>query len=288
MNLYDDFLQTDAAINPGNSGGPLVNMDGQVIGINTAIKSSSGGSQGVGMAVTSNVARNIMDQLLKNGMVHRGYLGIQIRPLEPGVAVRLGVENKTGVVVSQVFDATPAAKAGLKAGDVLTTVAGKAIKDGRMLQQIVAALPIGKAAEANVVRDGKPMTMQVTVEEQPQEYGTANNNTPETPKREKSSVMLDKLGLELQDMTPERASQLGFKEKATGALVARVEDDSIAADAGLQRGMLIVKVDKSAVHSAPEARDALAKGSLEKGILVEVRSAQNGVNYLMLKSSATK
>ena len=149
MNMYEDFLQTDAAINPGNSGGPLVNLEGKVIGINSAIKTRSGGFQGVGLAIASNLAKNVMDQLLKDGVVHRGYLGVQIKDLiDTEVAGRLGLKDgQHGVLVAQVFDKSPAGKAGVQAGDVITAIAGKPIKDGRELQRIVASLPLGKPAD---------------------------------------------------------------------------------------------------------------------------------------------
>ena len=221
MSMYEDFLQTDAAINPGNSGGPLVNMAGQVIGINTAIKSSSGGSQGVGLAIPSNLAHSIMEQLLQNGVVRRGYLGVQVRALEPEVAVRLGVKAKTGVAVSKVFEGTPAAKAGLKDGDVITAVGGKEIKSSTQLQQLAATLPLKKPVEVSVVRDGQARALSVTIEQQPENYGSASISTPETPKHEQNALSLAKVGIELQDMTPEGAEQFGFHEKTTGPWLPR-------------------------------------------------------------------
>ena len=253
MSLYEDFLQTDAAINPGNSGGPLVNMAGQVIGIKTAIKSSSGGSQGVGLAIPSNLADNIMEQLVQNGVVRRGYLGVQIRALEPEVAVRLGVKAKIGVAVAKVFDGTPAAKAGLKDGDVITAIGGKEIKNSTQFQQIVATLPLKKPVEVSVVRDGQARALSVTIEQQPENYGSARTPKPETPKHEQNALSLDKVGIELQDMTPEGAEQFGFHDKTTGGLVAEVQQGSVAAEAGLQRGMLIVKVEHQAIGSAAAA-----------------------------------
>src|SRR5262245_9974253 len=154
LNMYEDFIQTDAAINPGNSGGPLVNLEGKVVGINSAIKSRSGGFQGIGLAVPSNMASSIMKSLMRDGVVRRGYLGVQIRDLDPDVATRLNIPKDTGVVVGEVFDKTPAAKAGLQAGDIITHVAGNPVKDSKTLQTSVAALPIGKVSEFTVVRDG--------------------------------------------------------------------------------------------------------------------------------------
>ena len=190
MNMYEDFLQTDAAINPGNSGGPLVNLDGKVIGINAAIKSRSGGFQGVGLAIASNLAKNVMDQLLKDGVVHRGYLGVQIKDLiDKDLAQRLGLkEDQHGVVVvAGLRQVSRRAKAALQAGDVITAIAGKPVKDGRELQRVVAGLPLGKPVDMVVLRDGKPQTLKVTIEEQPKEFGTARVALPRALRRDRKN-----------------------------------------------------------------------------------------------------
>lgn len=172
MNMYEDFLQTDAAINPGNSGGPLLSLEGKVIGINSAIKSRSGGFQGVGLAISSNLARDIMARLLKEGVVRRGYLGVQIRDLlDAEEAARLGAADG-GVQVTSVFEGSPSEKAGLKKDDVILSLGGRPIKESRELQLAVAALPLNKAIELRIVRDGKPTTLQVVIEEQPEDFGT--------------------------------------------------------------------------------------------------------------------
>jgi serine protease Do len=289
MNMYEDFLQTDAAINPGNSGGPLVNLEGKVIGINSAIKSRSGGFQGVGMAIASNLAKNIMQQLLKDGTVHRGYLGVQIKDiLDPELAKRLGVDGQGGVQVTQVFPKSPAANAGLKEGDVITGLHGKPLHEGRELSNIVAGLPLGKPVEVTVVRDGQPKTLQVTIEEQPQDFGSARVPVPSrSPQREKNTVSLDKFGLEVTDLTPELADQLGYKESVTGALITAVDRDGPAAEAGLRRGMLITKVEKQAVKSANDLQEMLAKAT-DKGVLFQVQSAQGGSTFVLLKPAAVE
>jgi serine protease Do len=173
LNVYEDFLQTDAAINPGNSGGPLVNLEGEVIGINSAIKSRSGGFQGVGLAVSSNLAKTIMNQLLKDGAVHRGYLGVQIRSVDAEVASKMHVKEDAGVLVTKVFPDSPGAKGGLKVGDIVTTIAGKPIHEGSELQKTVLSLPLGKPAEVNLIRDGETKTTKIVIEEQPEEFGYA-------------------------------------------------------------------------------------------------------------------
>jgi serine protease Do len=179
INMYEDFLQTDAAINPGNSGGPLISLDGKVIGINSAIQSRSGGFQGVGLAVSSNLTRTIMDQLLKDGAVHRGYLGVQIRDVDAEVAGKLKVKEHAGVLITKVFTDSPGAKGGLKVGDIVTTVGDKAVHDGSELQKAVLAMPVGKPAEVSLIRDGEVKATKIVVEEQPAEYGYTKRNNDE-------------------------------------------------------------------------------------------------------------
>jgi serine protease Do len=171
LNVYEDFLQTDAAINPGNSGGPLVSLDGKVIGINSAIKSRSGGFQGVGMAISSNLARTVMSQLLKDGVVHRGYFGVGVRDVDSEVAEKLQVKENAGVLVTRVFPKSPAAKGGLKVGDIVTTIGGKAVRGGDDLQKAILSLPLGQPVEVAYLRDGESRTAKVVVEEQPEDYG---------------------------------------------------------------------------------------------------------------------
>jgi len=171
LNMYEDFLQTDAAINPGNSGGPLVNLEGQVIGINAAIKSKSGGFQGVGLAVASNLAKSVTKALLIDGVVKRGYLGCFVRELSPELAGTLGVGKQGGVIVAEVYANSPAAKAGLQPGDVITTFAGQAVPDTTTLQNIVIGLPLNKSANLTIYRDGRPQTLKVTIVEQPSDLG---------------------------------------------------------------------------------------------------------------------
>jgi serine protease Do len=291
MNMYEDFLQTDAAINPGNSGGPLINLEGKVIGINSAIKSRNGGFQGVGMAVASNLAKNVVQQLLKDGVVHRGYVGIGIRDVvDPELAKKLGVEEKGGILVTEVKEGAPSSKAGVQEGDVITQLGGKPVKDGRDLQMTVASLPLGKPVDLTVVRDSKPVHLKVTIEEQPANFGKVSLPVPSrSPKREKgSTVSLDKIGLEVSDLTADLADQLGYKENVTGALITSVERDGLAFEAGLRRGFLITKVDKVPVKSATACRDAVEKGSLEQGILLSVTSPVGGSNLVLLKTSSEK
>jgi serine protease Do len=280
VNMYEDFLQTDAAMNPGNSGGPLVNLSGQVIGINSAIKSRTGGSQGVGLAVASNLARKVMKSLETDGTVHRGYLGIQMGALSPEVADRLGTAG--GVVVGHVFDGSPAARAGIEPGDVITQVGGQALTGSHELQETVAGLPLNKPVAVVVLRDGKRRSFTVTIEEQPGDYGTvaAGRSTDRSDSREGSR---DRVGIEAQDLSAELAERLGFRENAKGALITQVGRGSLAAQAGLARGMLITRFDQKRIESADEFREELAKANLAKGVLLQVQSPRIGTRYLVLK-----
>jgi serine protease Do len=281
MNMYEDFIQTDAAINPGNSGGPLVNLAGEVIGVNSAIKSGTGGFQGIGLAISAKLARNVMDQLRTTGAVCRGYLGVQVQPLDAEVAARLGVSDRSGVVIGKVGPGTPAAKAGLKDGDILTHIGGQAIKSPRQLQQVVAALPIGQSVEIKVARDGSPATLSMTVEKQPEVFGVSSEE-PATA----APTVLGKLGIRVEDLRGPRAKELGLDDSATGAFVTHVAPDSPAGAAGLQPGMVIQKVDQRSVANVAELTKALEQASVEKGVLLKVRSAPGGTSYVLVKAAA--
>jgi serine protease Do len=287
ISAFDDFLQTDAAINPGNSGGPLVNLEGRVVGINTAIRSHSGGSQGVGLAIASNAAKTIVDQLIHQGAVHRAYLGIQIQTLAPEVATRLQVPNHVGVVVAKVLDNSPAAHAGLQPGDVITAVANAAVAEPQALQRKIASLPAGKTVEVTVYRDGQEKRLSVTVQESPASAGPPATRTPVTPSDHAPGLRMNKLGIEFKDLTPALAQQFGHAEN-TGAFIATVDPGSLAAEAGLQRGMLVVKVDRNPVHSAAEAKKALETDSLEKGILLQVKTPDQAMAYVMIQATAPR
>lgn len=286
MHMYEDFLQTDAAINPGNSGGPLVSLDGKVVGINAAIKSRSGGFQGIGLAVASNLAKNVMKALLTEGVVRRGYLGVQVRELEAEIAQKLGVPKDSGVLVAQVFDNTPAQKANIQSGDVITSIAGKPVKDGRALQTVVATLPINKPAEVTVWREGKAQTVKVTIEEQPAEFGVARVPTPQKTPAGQDTIGVDKVGIQIADLTDEMAEEWGYRKNLRGAVITRVEPGSLAAEAGLRRGMLITKVDNQRVTTAAATRQALEAASLARGTLLQVQTPQGGTNYVLLKSES--
>ena len=283
MNMYEDFLQTDAAINPGNSGGPLVNLEGKVVGINSAIKSRSGGFQGVGLAIASNLAKHVSQALRTNGVVHRGYLGVQIRDLDPEVAGRLNLPKGEGVVVAEVFDHTPAAKAGIKAGDILTRIAGKKVTSGKALQYIVADLPLHHGSPVQLMRDGKAVSTEVTIEEQPTDFGTASAPAPSERHEATGSVGLANIGIEVADLTDTMADTLGFHAGTHGVVITSVDQNGVAAEAGLRKGMLVTKLDNHKVTSVAQLQGAMKTASLRRGVLLQVQSPQGGVNYVLLK-----
>jgi serine protease Do len=280
-NRYDDYLQTDAAINPGNSGGPLVNLAGEVVGVNAAIKSRSGGFEGIGLAVTSNTARNVVEQLQTNGTVKRPYLGVEMAgEISSEVAARLGMKDGQGVVVTRVVPNSPAAKAGIKADDVIMALNGHAIHDNRTLLQTVLGLPIGKAADVEVMRDGQSKKLTLTLEEQPKGYGERTVRT-RGGRVEGESIKVEKFGLELADVPADRAEAFGIK---SGALVVGVEPDGAAAEAGIVRGLAITRVDRKDVNSAEAAKQAIEKGDAAKGVLLHLRAADGGTAIVLLKA----
>ncbi len=282
MNQYEDFIQTDAAINPGNSGGPLVNLEGKVIGVNSAIKSGTGGFQGIGLAISGKLAQNVMGHLTNEGTVHRGYLGVQVQALDAEAAARLGVPAHTGVVIGKVMPGTPAASAGFRDGDILATLAGKPVKDSRELQRMVAELPLRKPVDATIFRDGATKTLHVTIEEQPKQFGLAS--AAGSSESGSDTTSLDKIGAKVAEMTPQQAKELGLPEKSEGVVVTEVDPDGVAARAGLRKGALIEKLDQKPVKTAEEVQAALDKGSLDKGILLQVKTPQSGTSYLVLKA----
>jgi serine protease Do len=276
-----NFLQTDAAINPGNSGGPLVNLDGEVIGINTAISTQSGGYQGVGFAIPIDLAKWVSDQLIAHGSVKRAYLGVAIQPVSADLAGQFGVDVHEGVVVTQVFPNTPAAEAGLKTGDVIVTFNGEKVTNPRQLQILVERTPIGQQEPLRIVRDGKEVTLKVTGREQPSDFGAVARSKSSDRQSEPEATELEGLGLEVADLDQDVAEQLGLKN-AKGVVITDVQPGSPAADAGLSSSMVITEVNRKPVHSAKEFRQALDEKSLEKGVLLLVRS-ENGSRFVVLR-----
>jgi serine protease Do len=239
---FDDFLQTDAAINPGNSGGPLVNMSGEVVGINSAILSRSGGNVGIGFAIPVNMAKRIYTELVAKGKVTRGWLGVSIQPLTPELAKSFGLKEAKGVLISDVIAESPAEKAGVQAGDIITEFDGKKLDGPQDLQRAVAGAAPGKAMPMTLWRDKTTKTVEIRVGETPDE------NVALKPGGNRGKSLL---GLDVRPITPDIARQLNLRN-TEGVVVARVDDDSAAAEAGLQRGDVIREVNRQRVRSLQE------------------------------------
>jgi len=282
----EDFLQTDAAINPGNSGGPLVNLAGQVVGINTAISTRSGGYDGVGFAVPINLARWVAEQLIERGAVTRAYLGVAIQPVNSDLAKKFNVPVGKGAIVTDVMPDSPAAAAKLEAGDLVLKCNGKDVHGPRDLQGVVEQLKAGSSYPMQIVRDGKEMTVNITAKEMPRNFSLASDTlvqekpTPEAPKTDNFSD----LGLEIEASKPEVLQKLGFKAETTGVMVSSVKPDGPAAQAGLREGMVIERVESKRVTNPAEFKEALKAVSADKGVLVFVRTPRGGTHVVIHKA----
>jgi serine protease Do len=270
---YEDFIQTDAAINPGNSGGPLLNLDGEVVGINTAIFSQSGGYMGIGFAIPMNMATAIQKQLIATGKVSRGYLGVSIQDLTPDLAKSFGLSGKEGVLVAGVSPDTPAAAAGFKTGDVIVDFDGATVTDTSHLRNLVAQTPVGQHVSVRVIRDKTEQELSVTIAEQPAKMvATSAPNEPEA---------LEQWGFTAQDLTAELGKQLGYSGEE-GVVVTDVESGSPADEAGLSRGTLIREVNRQAVRSTEELMQLLSSAKASKQALLLVQD-RRGAHFLVLR-----
>lgn len=243
---YEDFIQTDAAINPGNSGGPLVNIKGELIGINTAIFSRTGGYQGIGFAVPSNMAQSVMSQLINKGKVTRGWLGITIQNFTPELAREFGLNKSTGALVTEILKGSPAEKAGIKRGDIITEVDGKAVKNVETLRNIIAQSKVGSRIQLQVIRDGKPNIFTVTITELPQDI---TQNVPGEPDEKSPAEENALAGFSVMNLTQEIAKQLDISKDEKGVVIVRVEPYSAAEDAGLKKGDVIQEINKKSIKN---------------------------------------
>lgn len=283
----EDFLQTDAAINPGNSGGPLLNLNGEVIGINTAISTRSGGYDGVGFAVPINMAHWIADQLVKHGEVKRAYLGIAMQDITSDIASQLGIPVGKHALVSQVRPGSPAADAKVEPGDLIVKANGKDATNPRVLQAIVEQVPVGSKYELVVIRDGKEVSLQVDAREMPNDFSLSpvpgRGSKPGKPSKP-APTAVSEVGVDVEAITAEYAEQLGVKE-GSGVMVSKVTDNTPGAEAGLRVGMVIEKVGSARVKSPEEFLAAVKAGSLEKGLLMLVRT-ERGTQFVVVRNQA--
>ncbi|RMG69827.1 MAG: DegQ family serine endoprotease, partial [Nitrospirae bacterium] len=274
---YEDFIQTDAAINPGNSGGPLVNTRGELVGINTAIFSRSGGYQGIGFAVPSNMVRMVMEQLRKKGRVIRGWLGVTIQELTPELASEFGIKRAEGALVSDVLKGSPADRAGIRRGDVIIRFDNHDVKNVSMLRNLVAQSPIGSEKTIEIIRKRRLKKLTIRVAELPREFNDLSNE-----------VLTESLGdnplygVTVTDITPAIARQIGVSVKEKGVVVVDVAVDSPAREAGLKKGDIIQEVDSRTIKDYDEWKDALS--SIEKKDTVLILINRRGRRfYLAIK-----
>jgi serine protease Do len=259
---YDNFIQTDASINPGNSGGPLINMDGEVVGINTAIIPNG---QGIGFAIPVNMAKEIAPQLQKNGHVTRGWVGVSIQEVTPELAKSFGLKENRGALVAEVFKETPAEKAGIEQGDIILKFNGKDVSDSKELPRMLAATPVGEKATIDLLRNGRNIERTVKVGEMAEEKTELAEDTSHKS-----------LGITVQNVTPEIAQELGL-EKADGVVVTAVEPDSPASDAGIQPGDVIRSVNQKTVRDVTDFVKTVKNARAQENILLLVQRGKNNL-----------
>jgi len=268
---FESFLQTDAPINQGNSGGALVNTSGELVGINSQIVSPSGGNIGIGFAIPANMARNVAEQLISRGKVRRGHLGVIIQPITSDMAANLGLKDARGVIVSNVEPGSPAERAGLKQGDIITAIDGKQIDESNSLRNIIASAAPGTEVTMTVLRDGREQQLRATLGELPNR--TAGRPTGGSGPGGGASEE-DRLGLIATPMTPELAARLGLRRDAQGLVITDVDSGAAAGAAGLQPGDVIEQIDRQPVRSSEDLKSALARaGSRPMLLLINRRGS---------------
>jgi serine protease Do len=270
---YEDMIQTDAAINPGNSGGPLVNIKGEIIGINTAIFTRSGGYQGIGFAIPINMVKIIMKDLVEKGKVVRGWLGVVIQDIDPALAKSFNVTVTEGVLVSDVQDNSPAKEAGFERGDIVIEYDGKSIRDVNHLRNTVAQTEINKKIKVKVLRDGKEKELTVKIGEQPSDLFAAGPGAAPSGKD---------LGMTVQNLTKELAKSLGVEEES-GVIVTEVQPGSPAAMSEIREGDFIKEVNRKKINNVTEFKKALNEADKEKGVLMLIKRGEFS-RYVIIKT----
>ena len=264
---YDDFIQTDASINPGNSGGPLINMKGEVIGINTAIIA---GGTGIGFAIPINLAQGIVDQLKNNGEVTRAWLGVGIQDLTEELGDYYGIKDKKGILVTEVFEGSPADKGGIKVEDVIISVDGKDVDSSRALSGMIANLPVGKGIRITVLRNGEKKDISVEVAKR-----TDDEIVAKKPMKEG-----DDLGIKAADITPEIADRLGFDQEMKGVVILEVKQGSKAEEVGVRQGDLILAVNRVKVKTVDDYRTEV--NGIDEGKKLQLLLRRPGAGFIAL------
>jgi serine protease Do len=263
---YEDFIQTDAAINPGNSGGALVNSRGELVGINTAIFSRSGGYMGIGFAVPANMTRTVMQSLIKSGKVVRGYLGVQIQPVTTELAKQFKLKESRGALVSDVVAASPAAAAGIRDGDIITAFNGKQIDSPATLRNTVAATEVGKKVNVELLRDGKTVTVEIKVAELPKDVAKADDEESITGDSKGTALA----GIEVRNLTPDIAKQLSLPAGSAGVLVQGIRPGSPAEAVDLQPGDVIIQINRQAVGNTSDFKRLAAKVGKKDNVMLRI------------------
>ena len=265
IETYEDFIQTDASINPGNSGGPLLNVYGEVIGINTAIVASG---QGIGFAIPINMAKHVVEQLIRKGSVSRGWLGVTIQPVTEDLAQSFGLKNSRGALVSDIMAGSPAEKAGIKQGDVIVRFGGKEVKDSRQLQMVVGDTPAGQKVPVDILRDGKPQTLTVTL---------SSSDSAAAVKPKSTAPQSGWFGLTVEEL-PRNLQTRGL----SGVIVAEIDPDGVAADAGIQQGDIIISVNRKKVAGLADYSRAMKEADQKGSVAILVKRGESSI-YFALK-----
>jgi serine protease Do len=272
INEYENFIQTDAAINPGNSGGPLINAQGEAVGINTALFSKTGGYMGIGFAIPINMAKSIEKQLQENGKVTRGWLGVVIQNVDKDLAESFGLKQAGGILISEIQPDSPASAAGLKRGDVIIKLDDATLEDVSDLRNRIALISPDSKAMLVVIRDGREKKIQVTIGEQPSDFDQHASI--------KGIKSLEDYGLTLQELTKELAKRFEF-EMNSGLIVSNVEPGSPAAKAGMKPGQLVEEINRTPVSNLQDLNKVLSESEKNDKILLRVRSG-NYATYIVL------
>lgn len=259
INDLEDFIQTDAAINPGNSGGPLLNIDNQVMGVNAAIVSKSGGYMGIGFAIPSNMAQHVMNQIINNGTVDRGFMGVALQPLDKNLAEGFGLDQAQGALIAQVVPNSPADKAGLKAGDVITAYNNKPVKSASSVRNEIAMLSPGTVVKLTINRKGKVMKIPVTLGSRAEETGEA------------SLEIAEKIGITVENLDTNLRRKLKLSEIDDGVVITQVKPGSVAAQAGMRPGFLIIEVNHQKVTDVKSFGTAISESQKNNRVLIRAR-----------------